>query len=414
MLWNRSASPPPDVIAAMQALQRGVSAAARTGDLDGAFAPMERLRGLALANPVGPEVCDTIGRACEDVANAAIRPGNLEAAQYGFDLCQSLLRARPADEPLMMHLAAVAWAATSILCDRGDTDRAAAYGNALFDLKPRSRDGCWQLQLWFTRCAARCIEAAVDKGNARDAARVAHQFRDYLMAPWFLDDMIAWHGPAKAEIKRTRLGSLIGHWYAEHPDLAAKGAGRVIEPYDFADEVEMPLWNGALRIALPRRYVPERQSAVRYVCDEPGIDCPTVSIEVASIASAVGRDPAEAALSAQGCLRTAVAPAARQYRHLKRELAPGLQPGSYAQYECEDKEDRTDDDGESVHNWLTARRWYLLRASRRTIFLLGIGVLSANFQEGRPDVQAFLAQLERAIGAMALDADRLCREARLD
>ena len=131
--------------------------------------------------------------------------------------------------------------------------------------------------------------------------------------------------------------------------------------------------------------------------------------KLSSVASAVGRNAADAARDAQGCLRTAVMAGRGQYRHMQRALPAGLLPGVYAQYDCQDGED-----GDEVRDWLVARNWYLLRASRSTVFILGVGIVSAAFQEGRDDVQAFIPQLERALGDMTIDADRLCRKAGLE
>ncbi|MBL8838238.1 MAG: hypothetical protein JNL66_18450 [Alphaproteobacteria bacterium] len=271
------------------------------------------------------------------------------------------------------------------------------------------RAGRWELQLCFTRCTTRCIEACVAKGAATEAARVAHQFRDDLVSPWFHDDLIERYVRAKADTMRTALGARVGAWLAAHPDIAAKGAGRIVEPYDFADQAETQLWNGALRIRLPRRYVPERQSSVRFECDEPGVDCPTISFEVANVASAVGRNAADAARDAQSCLRTAAMAGRGQYRHMLREVPGSLLPGIFSQYDCQDGED-----GDEVRDWLVARNWFLLRASRSTVFILGVGIVSAAFQEGRDDVRGFILQLERALGDMTIDADRPCREAGLE
>lgn len=409
MFWNRSNRPSDrDLAGRVVALHAAVVSATDGNDLEAARAPMAELQ-QAIERVLGHrDACALVADAADRVARAAISSQSLDAAEYGFGIAGRLLDAHPDDERIALARAAAAHSVANILCHRGDFEAAAQLCDAIKAMRAPSEASRRGIALWYARSTAACVIPRLAAGD--DALRQAcYRFRDGLFAPDLHDDIAARYGRSQAIDLREKFAANADAWLMSNPGIAARGAGRVLEHYDVDDRADLALWNGALKLRLPRRYVARPKSTTRIICEEPGIDFPSVIVAVASVGSSDGQDPISAALAAQGCLRSVFKDRPGRHYALRRDVRGDLMPGVYGEHEV-----RSDDVTDGIKDWIKERNWYLLRAGRRTIFIMAIHVVTAVLQEHRDDVRAFVDRFEDTISTMTLDADRLCREAGLE
>lgn len=409
MFWNHSSRSSDRGLAdRILALHAAVVSAADANDLEAARAPMKELQHAIESSLGHQDACALVADAADRIARAAVMSESLDAAEYGFRIAGVLLDAHPGDERIARARAAAAHSVANILSRRGDFDQAAQICHAIKALPARSDAGRRDIALWHARTAATCVVPRLASGDSA-VRQACYRLRDGLFAPDLYDDIAAHYGRGQADDLREKFAANVDAWLIANPGVAARGAGRVLEHYDIDDRDDLPLWNGALKLRLPRRYTAKPQSTTRIVCDEPGIDFPSVTVAVVSVGSSDGQDPVSSAWAAQGCLMSAFEDLPGRHYVLRRDARADLAPGIYAEHEA-----RSDEVTDGIKDWIKERNWYLLRAGRRTIFIMAIHVVTAVFQEYREDVRAFLGQFEETIATMTLDADLLCREAGLE